>query len=110
VSVRAVWHTPELVDVDEDPFAPTIEEVGTPIVLSAEGEEARLREELVTSLAAEGELEEQGVTCKIKDAQASSCHACPLYRSDDSPLARLCAIGREQERLCTLMLVRAHGG
>lgn len=108
--VRAVWHTPELVDV-EDPFAPTrIEKVGTPIVLSAEGELAELNAELIDSIEAEARLYDQDVTCRIKDAGGSSCHACPLFRQDGSRLAELCAIGRRQERLCTEILVRKHGG
>lgn len=107
--VRARWHSPVVVD-DDDVFDEQIEDVGTPIVLTAEGEEAELNAALVQSIRAEGELDEHGITCAIKNAQATSCHACPLFRDDGSGKAELCAIGREQERICTLLMVRKHGG
>jgi hypothetical protein len=114
VSVKAEWHTPELVaalDPDEL-FGPAerIEDVGTPIVLDAAGELAELQRELTETLTAENRLYGAGVTCKIKDSADTSCHACPLYRADGSPHAELCAIGRRQERICTAIVVHHHGG
>jgi hypothetical protein len=110
--LRADWHTaPVEPGAEEDPFAPTsVEAVGVPIVLSAEGPHAALNDALLRSLVVEGELDEQGVRCHIKDSPETSCYACPLYRTDDSPLARLCAVGREQERAATMLLARRHGG
>lgn len=108
MSVRAVWHTPELAVVEEDIFDVTA--VGVPIVLAAAGEEATLNEALMRSVAIEAELDEQGVRCRVKDSPESSCYACPLYRADGSPLAQLCAVGREQERASTLLLARRYGG
>ena len=114
MSVKAEWHTPQLeaaIDPD-DLFGPAerIEDVGTPIVLDAAGELAELHSGLTESLVAESRLYNAGVTCKIKDAADTSCHACPLYRTDDSPQAELCAIGRRQERLCTAIVAHHHGG
>jgi hypothetical protein len=106
---RASWHTQLEVDA-ADPFADgpqRIETVGTPVDLTDEG---TLRRQLTRSLVTEAALEEAGVTCAIKDAKDASCHACPLYRGDDSPEAQLCAIGRLQERLCTKLVVTQRGG
>lgn len=112
--VRAVWHTELVLDDEADPFAEPepqrIEDVGTPIVLSADGEEAQLHHRLVTTLTREGELDARGVRCAIKDVKDASCFACPLYRDDGSLHAQLCAIGREQEQLCTTIAVLRHGG
>lgn len=108
--VRAVWHAPVAVDEYDDVFGERIEEVGVPIVLSADGETAELCVELVTLVQREAQLDEDGVTCPIKDRPGSSCHACPLHRADGSRLAELCWLGREQERLSTLILVHRHGG
>ena len=112
MSVRTAWHTRQLDVASDDPFAPAvtprIEQVGTPIALAGElaGKHARL----VALVTDEARLEHAGVSCKIKDAHETSCHACPLYRADGSPMAQLCAIGREQERLCTEIVARQHGG
>lgn len=105
MSVRAEWHTPRVAIVDDDPFAERIEDVGTPIDLGAPGELATLNRKLVASIAEENRLFNAGVSCRVKDAADTSCHVCPLYRQDSSPEAELCAIGREQERLCTLIVV-----
>lgn len=86
-----------------------IEDVGTPIVLGDAGELAEISERLVESIHRENELANAGVTCRVKTIADASCHACPLYRADGSPMAELCAIGREQERLCTLIAVHHHG-
>jgi hypothetical protein len=114
VSVKAEWHTPRLtaaIDVDAL-FAPAerIEDVGTPIVLGAAGELAELQRELTDTLAAENRLYERGVECKVKASADTSCHACPLYRADGSPLSELCAIGRRQEWICTAIVAKHHGG
>jgi hypothetical protein len=112
MGVRAVWHTELVLDEGGDPFAEPdsrqIEDVGTPIALST-GDEA-LQRALIATLRREGELEAQGVTCAIKEAADTSCHACPLYVADGSPAAQLCAIGREQEQLCTQIVVVNRGG
>lgn len=114
MGVRAIWHSELVVADASDPFADTeptrIEDVGTPITIGAAGDEARLHRELVESLAAEGELDGRGVRCAIKDARDTSCHACPLYLDDGSPAAQLCALGRQQERLCTQITVLHRGG
>lgn len=104
--VRAEWHTDLVVPVDDDPFAPSVEHVGAPIVLSADGERAELQRALAVSLVRENELAEQGRTCRIKDSAESICHACPLFDVTDP----LCVIGREQETITTRLLVLHHGG
>lgn len=111
MNTRTRWNGPALAEIDVDAAwgAPTrVEAVGTPIVLT--GPTAELDRALVRSVEREARLEADGVSCKIKSVGDASCHACPLYRDDDSPMAELCAIGREQERLCTLIAVRRHGG
>src|SRR4051812_49060628 len=100
MGVRAVWHSElKLDDSGEDPFAERIEDVGVPIVIGADGDEAKLQRALLSTVNAEGRLAAQGVLCEIKRSPETSCHACPLFRADDSALAALCAIGRQQERL-----------
>src|SRR3954471_24381144 len=114
MGVRAVWHTELVLDEGTDPFAEPeprrIEDVGTPIALDAVGEEARLQTALIATLSREGALDAQGVRCAIKDAADTSCHACPLYVDDGSLAAQLCAAGREQEQLCTKIVVAHRGG
>lgn len=108
--VRAHWHQPELAldsELSFDAPAPEperVERVGVPVLLAG-GLLAGLNQQLIGTLARESALLEDGVTCAIKDRADTSCHACPLYRDDDSSLAQLCAIGREQERLCTEIAV-----
>jgi hypothetical protein len=114
VGVRAVWHTELVLDEAGDPFAEPepkrIEDAGTPIALNADGERAQLQRALITSVTREGALDAQGVRCAIKNVGDASCHACPLYLEDGSLAAQLCAVGREQERLCTRIAVLQHGG
>lgn len=111
MNVRAEWNGPALLaDVDVDAWfaqPERVEDVGTPIVLT--GETAELDQALVRTVEREARLYADGVTCKIKDVGDASCHACPLFRQDGSSEAELCAVGREQERLCTLIAVRRHG-
>jgi hypothetical protein len=110
VTVRADWHTPALAAEPGDPFEvpERIERVGTPIDLRDDAYE--LAAALSRTLHDERQLYDDGVTCKIKDVAHASCHVCPLFRNDGTPMARLCAIGREQERLCTQIAVTRHGG
>jgi hypothetical protein len=115
MSVKARWHQAELVldyelsfDADPEPKPQRVESAGVPIALR--GDRAELSRALADTIGREGALAEQGVTCAIKDIHDTSCHACPLYREDGSPAALLCAIGREQERLCTEIAVTYHDG
>lgn len=99
--VRAAWHTDvELVAEQR------IEEVGLPIVLDAADGRAALAAALVRTIDQEGRLAERGMTCKIKDTFAASCHSCRLYDAHDE----LCQVAREQERLCTELRVMDLGG
>lgn len=84
--------------------------MGQPIDLDAEGGEARLNERLVVLIQEEGELYAADVRCAIKERDDTSCHACPLY-TDDALETRsaLCAVGREQERICTALAAQAAG-
>lgn len=116
MGIATNWHSELVVRDESDPFDEPlgerrrIENVGTPIAVGAEGEPARLHAELVQTLMAEGQLDAEGVTCAIKDARDTSCHACPLFLADGSPAAELCAIGRRQEALCTQIAVLHRGG
>jgi hypothetical protein len=107
VPITAAWHT-SLVVPAADPFdvPVTIEDVGVPIVLSADGQEAELRAELCAAVEAEVDLAEHGVECKIKDGYGVSCFACPLF----DPVDALCQLGREQQRIVTELQVVRRGG
>ena len=103
MSVKAKWFDDALpVMGDDDPFAERIEDVGRPIDLTGE---PRLNERLIELVNAESELYNRGVTCPIKDRDDTACSACAIARDDDSPLATLCSIGAEQERVCTALAV-----
>jgi hypothetical protein len=117
MGVRAKWHTATVAVDDTDPFADdtTIEQavhvptVGLPIDLHApeQAYHARLSE----SLRYEARLYAEGTSCDIKLHDDMTCFACPLYEGDqgDSPKAKLCRLGREQDTLVTLIRVRQHG-
>jgi hypothetical protein len=113
VSVRAKWFDDVLPDQGGDPFAQAqVETVGRPIYL--DGDNARLNERLVELVTAESDMFNHGITCAIKDRDDTACSACPVARHDDSPLASLCSVGKEQERVCTALAalrgVRANSG
>lgn len=117
MSVKAQWATVAIEADDTDPFADgaSIEDaahvptVGLPIDLNAS--EASLSARLADSLRYEGNLADQGAECGLKWSQHTTCFACPLYEGDggDTPLAKLCRLGREQDTLTTLIAVRQHG-
>lgn len=102
MAVRANWHVD--LDVPEDTEQLEIETVGKPIDLRGE---PRLNERLAELVAAEAALYERGVTCAVKDRSDTACSACPI-RSEDAndPLAALCRVGSEQERVLTSLAVQ----
>lgn len=107
---KANWHVAEL-DVSEiaDPFAEEglpVEQVGTPI--SLDGDIASLSKEIEALMWRESNLFNVGVSCSIKDQAETACSACPVAKHDqpDDPLAPLCQIGREQERVFTTLAVK----
>lgn len=122
MGVRASWPTPELdpavvAELERDPFAPApatgvyvepeavkappqpVEQVGTPIDLT--GDEATLNGRLVELVGEEGSLYNDGIECPIKERHDTSCHACPI----SGEFGRLCEVGREQEAVCTKLVV-----
>lgn len=105
--MRARWHRdPAVIELtDDDPFdvPQRIEDVGLPINLATEPDLFAL---LTRNIHAQSALYEHGVDCAVKESPDTSCHACPLYGSQ----GELCALGREQERLVTLIAVERHGG
>lgn len=104
--VTASWHTTLAVPAF-DPFIPErIEDVGAPVLLTADGRQAELNRELLASVEQEVRLADSGHTCRIKGTHGTSCHACPLHDEQDP----LCQIGRRQERLVTELRVRHLGG
>lgn len=117
MTVRAIWHTATVAVDDTDPFADDtpIEEVvhvptvGLPIDIHASKESYHAR--LSETLRVEARLFNEGVSCEIKHHDDSTCFACPLYEGDrgDTPKAKLCRLGREQDTLITLIRVRQHG-
>lgn len=110
---QANWHVARL-DVPEiaDPFgeeALPVEQVGTPI--SLDGDTASLSKRVESLMWRESNLFNVGVTCSIKDMDETVCSACPVSKHDqpDDPLAPLCQIGREQERVVTTLAVKRGG-
>jgi hypothetical protein len=117
MGVRAKWHTATVAVDDTDPFADDtpieqavhVPTVGLPIDLHASEQAYHAR--LSESLRHEARLHTQGASCDIKLHDDTTCFACPLYEGDqgDSPKAKLCRLGREQDTLITLIRVRQHG-
>lgn len=110
--VRAEWHTELRVPDLEDPLADQpadIRDVGVPIAMSPGSDDAPLKQRLLALVEDEVRLADAGVECRIKNSTDTSCHACPLFRDDGSPEARLCAVGRETERVCTELQVIRFG-
>jgi hypothetical protein len=117
MGVRAKWHTATVAVDDTDPFADDtpieqavhVPTVGLPIDLHAS--EQAYHSRLSESLRHEARLHTQGASCDIKLHDDTTCFACPLYEGDqgDSPKAKLCRLGREQDTLITLIRVRQHG-
>jgi hypothetical protein len=50
----------------------------------------------------------EGVTCSLKEMPDSTCLACPLFGRDDD-MKPLCTVGREQERISTVLAAKLHG-
>lgn len=107
MSVRTNWFLDDMPGLDDsDPFAaveapPRVEDVGIPFDLR---DIARpLHNAAVELLREEAQLHEQGITCAVKNRSDSSCSACMVSHDDEPnhPMHRLCAIGREQERVLT---------
>lgn len=112
-ATKANWHIPDLDVPDSDPFAEEalpVEQVGTPIDLS--NGIAELSKEVESLMWRECSLHNVGVTCGIKDNPETSCSACPVSKHADpqDPLAPLCQIGRDQERVITTLAVKRRGG
>lgn len=83
-----------------------MEQVGTPI--SLDGDIASLSKEVESLMWRESNLFNVGVTCSIKDHPETVCSACPVskHAQPDDPLAPLCQVGREQERIVTTLAVK----
>lgn len=107
MTARANWFVAQVDTADDpdDPWAMPIEEVGKRIDLRDPRATLELR--VGELLRREGNLFDHGITCAIKDKPDTCCHACPVSRAHDpnDPLAALCRIGREQERVCTELAV-----
>ncbi len=107
MTARANWFVEGAVPVDteDDPFAVPVEEIGERIDLR--DPQAALNLRLTELLRRESSLFEQNVTCPIKDAQNTSCHACPVSAAHDreDPKGVLCRVGREQETVLTQLAV-----
>lgn len=112
MAVRANWHVPSTSARDGDPLAGApqrrVEDVGKPIDLTGP---PKLNERLVELVGAEGALADRGVTCAIKDRADTTCSACPIACVDEiEPIAALCRVGKEQERVLTLLAVHQARG
>ena len=97
MSLKTEWRLNELLlgsDAD-DPFEDVILSSGLRVDLT--GTEDEVFAGLRQSLALEGTLFEQGVTCELKEG-GQDCLTCPLYAGDRPEEARapLCRLGRDQ--------------
>lgn len=102
MSVRAKWPAPPVEIDTSDPFGPVparIEDVGVPIDL--DDEEDVLFRRLGALVGEEARLHNAGVSCPIKAKIDVSCSACPIA----GRFGELCKVGRQQEEVCTRMVV-----
>ena len=103
MTVKANWFEGS---VDTQAAGPDVTRVGRLVDLLGPEE---LNVKLAALMRDESELYNEGITCPIKDHDASSCVACPIRETD--PLERLeplCTIGVEQDKVITALLVHAH--
>lgn len=103
---RTQWYADQIPIAEEaDPFEVPVEDVGELIDLS--GPTARLDIRLKELLYREGNLDELGITCDLKNKPDVLCSVCPVSRAGDenAPLGALCRVGREQESICTQLAV-----
>lgn len=102
MSVRAKWPAPPVEIDTSDPFdalPARIEDVGVPVDLA--DEEDVLFRRLVGLVDDEARLHNAGVSCPIKQKSDVSCSACPAA----GRFGELCSVGRQQEEVCTRMVV-----
>lgn len=108
MSTRANWFLEKL-EVPTDPIVPTDVTVQGSLI-DLHNTEPKLREDLHDLVQREMRLDSAGVTCAIRAEPGSSCMACPMFTADDmDPISVLCRVGREQERVVTLLAVALHG-
>jgi hypothetical protein len=118
MTVTARWHSVVVDEDDADPFADEaplrpaqvhVPSTAKPIDLT--GDEPRLSARLTETLKEEGALDAIGINCSLKWDKEISCFACPMYSGDEvSPMGKLCRLGREQERLVTLLAIAKRDG
>jgi hypothetical protein len=108
VATRANWHLDvELEDLPLTPSStPTVERVGVEIDLLASPED--LERALSATIAEEGALWEQGISCELKTRPDMTCAVCPLRGTDVR--RDLCEVGVRQERLLSRLTVVRDGG
>lgn len=106
-SVKTDWGLAPGSATSGDPFrdAGPVEQMGLPIDLSRD--EPTLHARLIDLLESEGALAARGITCALKERDDSCCSACPISQDEDphAKLAKLCAVGKEQERVLMRLLV-----
>jgi hypothetical protein len=109
VPVKTDWHETEAACVPDlsgvDPFETASLPSMDALSLDIPAEELQRRLRLLVKR--EGNLFAEGVVCRIKDNDESSCLACPLNQiGKETAKAALCGIGCDQERVVTLMLAQ----
>lgn len=96
--VRADWRLAEAV-ADVDPFEAVVYTSGVEIDLTAPEEELSVK--LTELCRMEIELQQRGITCKLK-AAGQNCNSCAHGTLDPSRrLSRLCRVGKDQETVWT---------
>lgn len=107
MTVTANWFV-DLGTVEEDPFGTRPQQVGQPIDLL--GGEPALMKRLLALVQQEGDLDEAGTTCSIREQKDATCSACPLRHTDPlEGLTALCNIGVAMERTMTSMAILRAG-
>jgi hypothetical protein len=98
MGVRANWHLASLELDDADPMQ-DIADIGSALDLTRP--DAEIMTDIQSTLRIEHTIASvHGVTCDLKDkALAPPCWSCPHFTADNSPMGRLCALGRRQADL-----------
>lgn len=88
-----------------DPFGGATTMIGPGMTEESSDRDLNLRLSVLDER--EARLASESVVCPIKANPLASCSACPHCQiGEDSPLSKLCSLGQEQERICTLLLAR----
>lgn len=101
MGIKANWFS-EVAVVQGDPFTEAPAPPAPPRLRSA----AELEEVIGKQLSLEAELFAKGLSCPVKSHRDTTCSACALHGS----FAKLCDLGRKQEKTLNEYVLIRHGG